>query len=103
MTDYVAAIGMAAAMEGLAEEATELAHAAQKYARILRGENPTPVTLEGARINLVEETVDVQITQDAIATHCPDIYNGYMTVFKIKTERLDERISAMIEEKKVHQ
>lgn len=29
--------------EQLAEEATELAHAAQKMARKLRGENPTPV------------------------------------------------------------
>ena len=40
------AIGVPAMYEMLAEEATELAHAAQKMARIQRGENPTPVTEE---------------------------------------------------------
>lgn len=42
------AIGEPAMYEMLAEEATELAHAAQKMARILRGEKPTPVTEEGS-------------------------------------------------------
>ena len=34
----------AAVLEQMSEEAAELAQAALKYARILRGENPTPVT-----------------------------------------------------------
>lgn len=53
------AIGVPAMYEMLAEEATELAHAAQKMARIQRGENPTPVTEEEARKNLTEEFTDV--------------------------------------------
>ena len=37
-------IGEPAMLEQLAEEAAELSHAALKLARIIRGENPTPVT-----------------------------------------------------------
>lgn len=37
-------IGEAAMLEQLAEECTELAKAALKMARIIRKENPTPVT-----------------------------------------------------------
>ena len=54
-------IGEAALYEGLAEEAVELAHAALKIARIIRGENPTPVSLEEARKNLVEEYSDIGV------------------------------------------
>lgn len=49
----------AAIYEQLAEEATELAQAALKTARILRGENPTPVTIEVAESNVVEEYSDL--------------------------------------------
>ena len=52
-------IGEPALLEQLAEEATELAKAALKKARILRGENPTPVTLEKAGADLMEEFTDV--------------------------------------------
>jgi len=45
--------------ELLAEEAAELAAAASKYARILRGENPTPVSEETAWKILLEEYSDV--------------------------------------------
>ena len=41
-------IGRPAAVEQLAEECVELAHALLKYARALRGQNPTPVTMEEA-------------------------------------------------------
>lgn len=43
----------------LAEEATELAHAAQKMARKLRGENPTPVTEQFLDHSITEEFLDV--------------------------------------------
>ena len=43
----------------LAEEAAELSQAALKLRRALTGINPTPVTVEEARKNLVEETADV--------------------------------------------
>ena len=46
-------------IELLAEEAAELAAAASKYARILRDENPTPVSEETAWKALLEEYSDV--------------------------------------------
>lgn len=43
----------------LAEECAELSQAALKLRRALTGINPTPVTAEESRKNLVEETADV--------------------------------------------
>lgn len=43
----------------LAEETAELSQAALKLRRAWTGINPTPVTVEDARRNLVEETADV--------------------------------------------
>lgn len=43
----------------LAEEAAELSQAALKLRRALTGINPTPVTAEEARANLVEEIADI--------------------------------------------
>lgn len=47
--------------EQLAEECVELAHAALKMARYLRGENPTPLTEEQIRDSLAEEASDVHL------------------------------------------
>ena len=55
-------IPKAALYESLAEEATELAQAAMKMARVLRNENPTPVTQKSAKDNLIEEYGDVLLT-----------------------------------------
>ena len=52
-------IGRPAMLEQLAEEASELAKAALKLARIERDENPTPVTKDEAEMNLTEEYTDV--------------------------------------------
>lgn len=52
-------IGSSAMLEQLAEEATELAHAALKLDRIERGENPTPVLKDAAVSHLIEEYTDV--------------------------------------------
>ena len=54
-------IGRAAMLEQLAEEASELSQAALKMARIMRGENPTPVTRIQAEKNLIEEYTDVRL------------------------------------------
>lgn len=54
-------VGEAAVLEQLAEECTELAHAALKAARIIRGENPTPVTMQEAKENLLEEIADLNV------------------------------------------
>ena len=46
-------------LEQLAEEAAELTKAALKLSRVLRDENPTPITETEAVINLLEEYTDV--------------------------------------------
>lgn len=53
--------------EQLSEEAAELCHAALKVARILRRENPTPVSLEEAFNNMLEEVSDVQLCMAVLA------------------------------------
>lgn len=53
-------ISPVAALLQLSEEAAELAQAACKYARILDGTNPTPLTEQQAREALYEEFDDVQ-------------------------------------------
>lgn len=45
----------------LAEEATELAHAALKLRRVYDGTNPTPVKRSEAYDNLKEEIADVEL------------------------------------------
>lgn len=55
------ALSDAALYEQLAEECVELAHACQKKARKLRGENPTPMEMVDIDDNVVEEYTDVQL------------------------------------------
>lgn len=62
----------AALYEGLAEEATELAHAAQKMARIKRGENPTPSQESEVILNLIEEFSDVQLYTEVLGLSVSD-------------------------------
>lgn len=67
-------IGKTAMIEQLAEEATELAKAALKLARIYRAENPTPVTEDEAYKNLVEEYTDVETCAKELSLSAdPDI------------------------------
>ena len=54
-------ISEATLYENLAEECTELAKAALKKARKLRGENPTPKTIEEIDTNIDEEIADVSV------------------------------------------
>ena len=51
----------------LAEEGTELAHAALKYRRALDDENPTPVSRTEAYKNLIEESDDVALLLETLA------------------------------------
>lgn len=75
-------IGEPAMLEQLAEECTELEKAALKKARILRNENPTPVTLEEADENLVEEYCDMEICIGELKIHpSPYIYQAKRTRF----------------------
>lgn len=52
-------LSRSAILENLAEECAELAHAALKDARRLRGENPTPDTAESCQHAICEEAGDV--------------------------------------------
>lgn len=60
MVNIIEEIGEAAAWEQLAEEASELSHAALKMARVIRNENPTPVNYFGALRSCKEELGDVE-------------------------------------------
>lgn len=57
--NFISKVGTAGAYSGLAEEAAELSAAASKMARVLRKEDPTPVTADEAFSHVVEEYNDV--------------------------------------------
>lgn len=63
VTDYLSPPELLAQ---LAEEAAELSQAALKLRRALTGINPTPVTAEEARANLVEEIADILNVSDLL-------------------------------------
>jgi NTP pyrophosphatase (non-canonical NTP hydrolase) len=79
-------IGKPALLEQLAEEASELAQAALKLSRILRGENPTPVTEEDAMTNLKEEFTDVVQCADQLLLEID------VTQLELKEKRWYDRI-----------
>lgn len=69
-------IPLPALYEQLAEEATELAKAALKVARIYRNENYTPLTVNEAFDNVIEEYTDVYICCKALMLyHSNEIEN----------------------------
>lgn len=74
----------------LAEEATELSHAALKLRRAIVGENPTPVTVEEARRKLVEEFADVWLSLEMVLT-LEDVSEG-IEVMNSKIIRWAERL-----------
>lgn len=76
MKEIIDKVGESAILEQLAEECAELAKAALKLSRVMRKENPTPVTVNDAFDNLVEEIGDVRLLlrvtdfmYDGIDTH----------------------------------
>lgn len=79
-------IGTPAMLEQLAEESAELSQAALKVARILRGENPTPVKYPEAMGNLIEEYTDVMQCANEIGLLVD------LSQIKDKEQRFQERI-----------
>lgn len=86
-------IGEAAMLEQLAEECTELAKAALKMARIIRKENPTPVTEKDAIANIREEYTDVvqcagelslTVDEEQIGDCTYNVYLGNTTLNKLR-------------------
>lgn len=89
--DYVAAhIGSAALLEQLVEESAELCHAAAKYARIVRGDNPTPVTLMEAHGMLCEEMADVLLVAQVLKAQGVDF--GSASLGEVKLQRWMQRL-----------
>lgn len=79
-------IGLAALYEQLAEECMELGKEALKYARILRGENPTPKRAIEVEADIDEEFNDVILVASLLKLEArEDILN-----FKLK--RWEDRI-----------
>ena len=78
-------IGEPAMYEQLAEECTELAKAALKMARIIRNENPTPVTATEAQDAIIEEFNDVGICAAELGLYSSP------TIAKQKLERFKQR------------
>lgn len=81
----------AALCEQLAEECSELAHATLKFARILRGENPTPITKRKALGDIQEEIVDVLVCLDVLGFR-DDVFEEWAKNKKLErwVDRLEE-------------
>lgn len=77
----------------LAEEAVELAHAALKLERVVRGTNPTPVTQIQATAKLCEEVADVLNTLEVLK-----IWPGTESIKVIRDVKMDRWVDR-IEEK----
>lgn len=69
----------------LAEEATELAHAALKMRRAMDGRNPTPVPASEAWEKLQEEVADVLLSLQVLSIETND--QEYRETIRQKLER----------------
>jgi transcriptional regulator with XRE-family HTH domain len=85
-------IGTPAVLEQLAEECAELGQAALKLARKMRGENPTPKTVDALQSALTEETADVVNCIEHISLLNRD---DIETIKADKAARWRERIDGM--------
>ena len=83
--------------EQVAEEAVELAHVAQKIARILRGEQPVAkgVTFESEFEKFIEEYADVElavfITETIVGGH-NDVDQKFLDIYDEKLLRWYKRV-----------
>ena len=93
--------------EQVAEEAVELAHVAQKIARILRGEQPVAegVTFESEFEKFIEEYADVELSvfiTETIASGYNDVDQKFLDIQDEKLlrwcEQIEEKIGKTIEE-----
>lgn len=82
----------------LAEEAAELAQAASKYHRAIRGINPTPVSQYGARLALIEEVADVNVAAEAVRMKLGILCDEIAVVEDEKIERWKKRIRTEAED-----
>jgi NTP pyrophosphatase (non-canonical NTP hydrolase) len=91
MNDIIDSIGLPAVLEQLAEECSELAQASLKYARLLRGENPTPKTEQECLEALTEEMADVELCNSLLTADHVD-FDAVMELIEVKDKRWHERL-----------
>ena len=78
----------------MAEECAELGKAALKVARINRGENPTPLLIEDAISNLVEEVGDVRVCLEVLQKKGFDFNTDSRERYKMR--RWEERLHELL-------
>lgn len=89
-------LGRAPVLEQLAEEAAEVAQAALKLARIIRGENPTPKTACEAEEALEEEMADVSVCMRVLAIESIVIdVENVEKIAEVKMKRWLDRLENM--------
>ena len=98
MNDIIDTIGLPAVLEQLAEECAELAQASLKYARLLRGENPTPKTRQECLEALTEEIADVDLCISELMVEGLVDSNKVIDIIDQKGNRWKERLEAHHEE-----
>lgn len=90
--DVVNDIGIPATLELCAEECLELGHACLKYARKLRGENPTPKSEEDIMDALIEEVADVGVCIGKLLDNDIVPQKDVNAVIEYKVRRWEERL-----------
>ena len=90
--EIIKEIGMPAMLEQCAEECAELSHACLKLSRHIRYENPTPVDLDTAQANLIEEIADVYLCIHEIATHYKGGVGLVLDIREKKLKRWEKRL-----------
>ena len=88
-----------ALLEQLIEECGELVQASAKRLRIIRGENPTPITLDDNIKNMVEELADVSLCARAAISKL-NIRARVLIKQDEKLDRWHNRINEAEEEKR---
>lgn len=97
MTDYIREnVPAAELLAQLAEEATELGHAALKLRRVIDGKNPTPVTFDEAFANLNEEIGDILLCLETLGL--PVEVRAYRKDMDAKLERWVRRLKGESQE-----
>ncbi|MBQ8144313.1 MAG: hypothetical protein IJ042_05920 [Butyricicoccus sp.] len=76
----------------LAEECTELSHAALKLRRAMTGVNPTPISAADAMADLLEEIADVFAALEALGVHTDEYEETVCRIWDEKLARWVERL-----------
>lgn len=84
------ALSYADAVGQLAEEASELCHAALKLERVVRGTNPTPVTRVEATKDVMVEIADVMN-----ALEVTQFYPDLESIVAIRCEKMDRWVERL--------